>query len=59
MAGDSKSANDDDKKKGLALLAHDLKQKPLVPVKILFALIMASEWLFTEFLPCFLLSNIT
>ena len=34
------------KKKGLALLIHDLKQKELIPLKILFFLLLAGECIF-------------
>jgi hypothetical protein len=33
---------DEPKKKGLALLAHDFRQKQLIPIKILSFLILAS-----------------
>ena len=33
---------DEPKKKGLALLAHDFRQKQLIPIKIISFLILAS-----------------
>lgn len=32
------------KKKGMALIIHDFKQKPLIPVKILFFVMFSSKF---------------
>jgi len=37
---------DELKKKGMALIIHDFKQKPLIPVKILFFVMFSSKFEF-------------
>ena len=36
------------KKKGLALIVHDLKQKRLIPIKIIFFFIVSGKWTIPE-----------
>ena len=46
--GKERTDEDEPKKKGLALLAHDFRQKPLIPIKIVSFIILAS--MFTNLL---------
>ena len=41
-------ANQEPKKKGIALIVHDFKQKPLIPVKILFFVMFSSKLLLMQ-----------
>ena len=46
--GKERTDEDEPKKKGLALLAHDFRQKQLIPIKIVSFIILAS--MFTNLL---------
>ena len=47
---DGKQIEDEPKKKGMALIIHDFKQKPLIPVKILFFVMFSSKFECTIYL---------
>ena len=42
-APEKKASDDDVKKKGIALITHDLKQKKLVPIKVLIVVVLSGK----------------
>ena len=42
-APEKKASDDDVKKKGLALITHDMKKKELIPIKVLSFIIVSGK----------------